>query len=129
LEGALRDAGKPPRELVDQFLPTLFASSVPQQTLDEIMDIMLDFHPAGARAMARSFAEADLRGVLPTITIPTLLLYGEKDTRAPRDVAEQLHKGIPDSKLIFIPGAGHQSNIEAPARFNEEVRAFMRTID
>jgi len=34
--------------------------------------------------MARAFAEADLRVVLRHIDLPTLLLYGEFDTRARR---------------------------------------------
>ncbi len=44
--------------------------------------------------MARAVAEADLRDVLPEIDVPTLLLYGENDVRAPREVAEAIHAGI-----------------------------------
>jgi len=129
LEGALRDADRPPEEVVEQFRPTLFASDVARETIDEISSIMLGFHAAGARAMARSFAEADLRHVLPTVSVPTLLLYGEEDARAPKPVSRALHEGIPGSRLVYIPGAGHQHNLEAPERFNDEVRAFLRSVD
>jgi pimeloyl-ACP methyl ester carboxylesterase len=129
LEGALRDADRPPAEVVAAFRPTLFASEVPRETLDEISSIMLGFHPAGARAMARAFAGADLRHVLPTIRVPTLLLYGEEDARAPKPVSEALHEAIPGSRLVTIPGVGHQHNLEAPQRFNDEVRAFLRSVD
>jgi pimeloyl-ACP methyl ester carboxylesterase len=129
LEGLLRDSELEPHELVSLFLPTLFSTDVPQRTIDEITAVMLDVHPAASRTLLRMFAAADLRHVLPTIRVPTLLLYGSADVRAPREVAEQLHVGIEDSRLVFIEGVGHQSNLEAPARFNEEVRAFLRAVD
>ena len=129
LRGVLRQTEKPAAELVAKFLPTLFAGAVSDQTVEEISTIMSEFHPAGARVMARSFAEADLRHVLPHVEVPTLLLHGERDERAPRAVADALHAGIRGSRLVVIPDAGHQINMEAPARFNSEVRAFLRSVD
>jgi pimeloyl-ACP methyl ester carboxylesterase len=86
---------------------------------------MREFHPVGLRANARAFAAADLRDVLPRVAVPTLLLYGDRDTRAPGNVARDIHAGIPGSKLVLIPGAGHVCNVDAPERFNAEVRAFL----
>ena len=73
--------------------------------------------------MARAFAEADLRPVLPHIDIPTLLLYGDADRRSPLAVAEELHAEIHQSTLVVLPDVGHQSNLEAAERFNAEVRS------
>jgi len=78
--------------------------------------------------MARSFAEADLRDVFPLIDVPTLLLYGDKDVRAPLNVAEDLHAAIPRSRLVVLPGVGHVSNVEAAEPFTAEVRAFLRSV-
>jgi pimeloyl-ACP methyl ester carboxylesterase len=75
--------------------------------------------------MANAFADADLRDVLPRIDVPTLLLYGDADRRSPLPVAEDLHAGIPGSKLVVIEGPGHMVNLETPERFNEEVRSFL----
>jgi len=75
--------------------------------------------------MARSLAEADLRDVLPRVEAPTLLLYGDADKRSPLFVAEELHRQIPASTLSVMPGVGHLSNMEAPRRFNTEVRRFL----
>jgi len=88
---------------------------------------MFEFHPAGLRANARAFAEADLRDVLPRIGVPTLLLYGDKDVGAPLNVAQDLHARIPRSRLVIMEGVGHVSNLEAAERFNTEVRAFPRS--
>jgi pimeloyl-ACP methyl ester carboxylesterase len=75
--------------------------------------------------MARASAE-DLREVLPHIQVPTLLVYGDKDVRAPLAVAEDLNAAISGSTLVVLPDAGHVCNIEAPDDFNREVRNFLR---
>ena len=75
--------------------------------------------------MLFAMAEADLRPVLPTIEVPTLLLYGEEDERSPLAVAEEMHDAIPTSTLVVLPEVGHQSNVETPERFNAAVRSFL----
>ena len=86
-------------------------------------------HPAGYRAAVRSMAEAELRPVLPRITVPTLLIHGELDQRAPLAVARELHASIPEASLVVIPGAGHLCHLEAPDRFDAHVRTFVTTRD
>jgi pimeloyl-ACP methyl ester carboxylesterase len=90
--------------------------------------MMSEFHPAGYRVMAHAVAEADLRPVLPRIAVPTLLLYGDRDARSPLAVAEALRDAIRTAQLVVMPGVGHLSNVEAPERFNAEVRAFLRSL-
>ena len=125
---ALRLADLSPERLVDEILPTLFSPGAPSDLVAEFASGMLTFHPAGLRATARSFARADLRATLPGIRVPTLLIYGREDTRAPLDVARGLHDAIPGSSLVVIDGVGHLPNIEAPERFDAEIRAFLRAV-
>lgn len=66
--------------------------------------------------------------MLPRIAVPTMLLYGELDQRAPLPVAEDLQARIPTSTLVAIPGVGHDSAMEAPEAFNAEVRRFLRSV-
>jgi len=75
--------------------------------------------------MLHAMAEADLRTVLPTIAVPTLLLHGAEDARSPLTVAEEMRAAIPSSSLVVLPEVGHQSNVETPERFNDAVRAFL----
>jgi len=63
------------------------------------------------------------------LTVPTLLIYGEEDVRAPRGVAEAIHAAIPGSRLMLVPGAGHDVNLEAPEEYDAAVRAFLRMVD
>jgi pimeloyl-ACP methyl ester carboxylesterase len=128
LQQVLQLAELEPEQLVRDVLPTLFSESAPAELVGEFAASMSAFHPAGLRAMARAFAEADLREVLPRIDQPTLLLYGDEDVRAPLSVADELHVAIPTSKLVVLPGVGHVSSVEAAERFNAEVRAFLRSV-
>lgn len=116
---------RPTGPQLDEFLASVFAEDVPAEVVDEARAIMSDVHPEGAREVLLAFGAADLRDVLPTISVPTLLLYGERDRRSPLHVATEMHAQIPGSRLAVLPGAGHAVNVEAPDLFNEEVRAFL----
>ena len=118
-------ADLPPDEFVGAVAPTMFSASAPAEAVDAFVAAARKFHPAGLRTMAHAVAEADLRDVLPTVDVPTLLLYGEHDVRAPREVAAAIHAGIPGSRLVVLPGAGHVCNVEAEETFNAELRAFL----
>ena len=126
LRQALELADGTPDELVRALLPTLFSDSADPSAVAGFAAAMRAFHPAGLRAMAHSAAEADLREAVPRIGVPTLVLHGGADVRSPLDVAEALHAAIPSSRLVVLRGVGHASCVEAPDRFNREVRAFLR---
>lgn len=111
-------------EFVDALLPTMFSEGTPPESVEEFGTSMLAFHPAGFRAMARASAE-DLRDVLPDVSVPTLLVYGDRDVRAPRAVAENLHAAVSGSRLVLLPDTGHLCNIEASDGFNRAVRTFL----
>lgn len=106
-------------------LPTMFSASAPPDRVDEFAASVAAFHPVGFRTMAHASAEADLRDVLPHVGVPTLLLYGDEDVRAPLDVAEAIHAAIPMSTLVVMSGIGHVSSVEAAEQLNEEVRDFL----
>jgi pimeloyl-ACP methyl ester carboxylesterase len=125
LQQALVLADLSPEEFVGALLPTMFSEATPPEAVDAFGASMLAFHPAGFRAMARASAE-DLREVLPHINVPTLLVYGDTDVRAPLAVAEDLHAAISGSTLVVLPDTGHLCNFEAPEEFNRAVRNFLR---
>ena len=120
-------ADRAPHQVAADFATTLFTSDVPPEIVQAELEVMTDFRPAGVRAMANALADADLREMLPSIDIPTLLVHGDADQRAPVRVAEELHAGIPGSKLVVIPGSGHVVTLEAPELVNDAVRRFLRT--
>jgi len=125
LEQSLRSSELSPTQFVATMLPTMFSKSASKAQIAEFVAAVSEFHPAGFRAMAQASAQADLRDVLPHIEVPTLLLYGDEDVRAPLIVAGALHASIPGSRLVVMNGVGHVSSVEAPDRFNREVRFFL----
>lgn len=125
LATCLRFSELPASELVSAFLSGMFGSLASDEVRRELAGIMSEFHPAGFRLMSMSSA-LDRRALLGDIRTPTLLIWGEEDARSPVSVAHQFQDSIPDAKLVMIPGAGHVSNLEAPARFDEAIREFCR---
>jgi pimeloyl-ACP methyl ester carboxylesterase len=122
-------ADLPADRFTEAVAPTMFTPSAPAELVEAFTESVSRFHPTGLRAMARAFAEADLRDVLSEIHVPTLLLYGDADVRATLDVAHGMHAAIPGSKLVVLPGVGHVISVEAPERFNDEVRAFLLGVE
>jgi pimeloyl-ACP methyl ester carboxylesterase len=66
-----------------------------------------------------------LRDRLEKISCPTLIVWGEKDLLVPLKDASIFEKLIPDSRKIVYKDTGHVSMMERPARFNDDVRAFL----
>lgn len=66
----------------------------------------------------------DLKYLMPEITAPCLLIWGEKDDAAPLADGKTMEKLIPDAGLVVMPGAGHFAFLEKAAWFGEILRNF-----
>ncbi|MGL1664136.1 alpha/beta fold hydrolase, partial [Vibrio parahaemolyticus] len=44
---------------------------------------------------------------LPRLTVPTSIIWGERDSVMPVKLGQRLNRAIPGSTLTVIPGAGH----------------------
>lgn len=115
-----------PSQDFDPTLPGLFASEPPAEFVPLLAAISADVRPATLARQLSLMAETDQRDVLPRITVPTLLIWGELDARSPLSVARQFDEAIPNTELVVIEGAGHVSNLEQPGRVNQAVRQFCR---
>ncbi len=115
-----------PDDFAGALLPSMFSASTPPAVVEEFGASLRKFHPAGFRALARACAE-DVRPALAQIRIPTLLVCGDNDVRAPLAVADDLCAAIASSTCVVLRGAGHCCNIEAADDFNREVRSFLRS--
>jgi pimeloyl-ACP methyl ester carboxylesterase len=115
-----------PAEEFDPTLPGLFAADAPPEFVPLLEEMAADVRPESLRTALLALAEADQRDLLPRITVPTLLIWGEQDVRSPLSVAHQFEQAIPEAQLVVIAGAGHVSNLERPEEFNDAVRAFLR---
>ncbi|MFB7513135.1 alpha/beta fold hydrolase [Streptomyces sp. NPDC056144] len=116
-----------PREEFDPALPGLYASGPPERFAALLDEMSREVRPETMAVQLSLMADADESDLLPRITVPTLLLWGELDARSPLSVAHAFRDAIPHSELVVIPGVGHMSNLEAPETFTASVRAFCRT--
>jgi len=117
---------RPVDDWLPSYLPGMFGGPASDQVQAHTLSLMSGIRPAASLTMLRAMAAADLRDVLPRIRVPTLILHGELDVRAPLAVGRELHDHIPGSELVVLPDVGHLSNIEAAEDFNRAVRKFLR---
>jgi 3-oxoadipate enol-lactonase len=67
---------------------------------------------------------ADRIAMLPTISVPALVVGGDQDPIAPRAETEAMAKAIPGAKLAMLAGAAHLTPMERPAEFAAAVAAL-----
>jgi pimeloyl-ACP methyl ester carboxylesterase len=87
-----------------------------------------DAFTAGPRAILsslRRIIQDDVRPLLPRISVPTLIIWGERDTLMPLRDAWELREAIPGSRLAILRGAAHNPHIDRPADFNRILLRFM----
>jgi class 3 adenylate cyclase len=63
--------------------------------------------PGAAVALARMNAEIDVRHILPTVRVPTLVLHRQNDMAVPASEGRYLAASIPNSKYVELPGVDH----------------------
>ena len=62
----------------------------------------------------------------PTISVPTLIIWGNKDKVIPIKIGEKLDAAIPCSKLITIPDTGHVPQEETPDPTIALIKDFLK---
>ena len=85
-----------------------------------------DYQNAGdMRATLVKVVNQDLRSLLPQITAPTLLIWGEDDKDTPVSFGQIMEKEIPDAGLVVLKEAGHFSYLDQFPQFCRIVASFL----
>jgi pimeloyl-ACP methyl ester carboxylesterase len=58
-------------------------------------------------------------------SIPTLIVWGERDNTIPLQHGRSAHRAIPHSSFRTLPGAAHFPHLEDPDGLSELLRAFI----
>jgi pimeloyl-ACP methyl ester carboxylesterase len=82
--------------------------------------------PAILARMAQHVLE-DPRPLLPGLTQPVLLLWGEQDRMIPASHGQDWLAVLPRAELVVLPGLGHVPQEEAPEVSLVPVRAFLES--
>jgi 3-oxoadipate enol-lactonase len=110
------------RELVDSMAPKMLAPASGAELDRTVRTMMSRQSVAAVTSALRGMAERpDRGGMLSSIDVPTLIIGGRDDALIPTAESEAMQGAIPGSRLVMLPEAGHLSNLEQPARFNQAV--------
>jgi 3-oxoadipate enol-lactonase len=118
-----------PGAVADEMMPKLLGETSHRERPDVVSRVrdMIEGNSrdAIAGAVEAMMTRPDSRPLLSQITVPTLIVCGEEDVLTPPSDSMALHEGIPDSRLVQIPKAGHLSSIEDPEQFSFALHAFL----
>jgi pimeloyl-ACP methyl ester carboxylesterase len=73
----------------------------------------------------RASLEYDFRDRLPDVKVPTLIVWGEKDSIIPVRDATEFERLIPDSRKVVMRDTGHIPMAERPQAFNDVLTEFL----
>ncbi len=118
--------------VADEMIPKLLGAETRRErpdVADRVRRLVLSSSSAAiAGAIQAMLSRPDSTPLLATFACPALVIVGAEDTVTPPDVARGLHAAISGSVLEVLPGAGHLSNLEQPARFNGALRRFLEQV-
>ncbi len=77
------------------------------------------------RSACAALSTLDLRAQLASVRVPALVLVGEMDEATPPSMSHELAAGLPDAKLIVLPGCAHVPQLQAPERFLSAIASFV----
>jgi len=90
---------------------------------------MLGRTPAeGYAATCEALRDADLREVVSTIDVPTLVLCGDEDLATPPSLGQTLAAAIPNAHFVLVEKAGHIPSIEQPETLSLQIVCFLEKI-
>jgi sigma-B regulation protein RsbQ len=81
--------------------------------------------PEIAKHFARVTFLSDLRGDLPCLETPTLILQSSDDFIAPRAVGDYMQRVMPHAKLELIDNVGHCPHMSAPSACSQAMIEFL----
>ncbi len=116
-----------PKWLADNARP-FFVASTSQAMMDWVMRLMTVASLKALLDCNAAFVETDFRAELPKISIPTLVIQGDKDASTPVDLTgRKTAKLIPGAELKVYEGAPHGLMFTHIDRFNRDLVAFAQS--
>jgi 3-oxoadipate enol-lactonase len=109
---------------LERWLSAEFRAKDPDTTR-WVADMVRGTPAAGMIGCLHAIKALDYLEQLQQITLPTLLIAGEKDPGTPVAALQAIQAQIAGSELAVIPNCLHQTPIEAPDAFNKLVGEFL----
>ncbi|MGL4668892.1 MAG: alpha/beta fold hydrolase [Saezia sp.] len=98
---------------------------IPQTVLAYAAEVAAETNPDGLRRATRMLQLADNRPFLPKLTMPVLILTGEKDKVVQPQLKADLLKLTPHEQHIEMPEMAHAPYFQNPTYYNALIRNFI----
>ena len=99
--------------------------SCPREVLDDLFGHVAGLDPVLLGEVVAGYLEHDAFDVLPTITVPTLIIAADGDQLTPVTIAERMQRAIPNSRLVVFSGHSHLVQVERPREVHAAIDAFL----
>lgn len=103
----------------------IFPKPEQQELREELIRQINQADPRGYRAAMLALGRFNVESRLKEVQSPTLVITAERDTTVKPWIQKRLVEGIPNTRQIIIPDAGHAVTADQPQRFNENLIAFL----
>jgi 3-oxoadipate enol-lactonase len=97
--------------------------------VEKIRRVILNTPVEGFCACCAAIRDMDQRETIRTVSTPTLVMVGEKDSGTPVSAAELIHRRIASSVLKIIFHAAHFVHMEQSSVFNTALLEFINSDD
>jgi 3-oxoadipate enol-lactonase len=78
------------------------------------------------REACEALASLDLRSELSQVKVPVLVLVGEHDEATPPPMSYELAAGLPNARLVLLPGCAHVPQLQSAKQFLGAIEGFLR---
>ncbi|HLY26977.1 MAG TPA: alpha/beta fold hydrolase [Aggregatilineales bacterium] len=109
-------------------LPKMFAAGLPPESsiVEQVRTMILNTRPSGMIGVLKGMAaRPDSRPLMREITVPVLLLSGDKDQLIPLQRSVDMAELIEGATLATIENAGHLAMLEQPQATLMAIRNFL----
>lgn len=116
--------------LVEKLAPHLLAADATEAVRAEVIALGSAQSPEGvAFALLAMRDRPDSTAAVPSMSMPALVLVGQRDTVTPPAEHRTLADMLPNARYVEVAGAGHLSNLERPDAFNAALLGFLHALE
>ncbi len=107
------------------FTEKFYSDPANAPVMDKIKGMIRTTPLDGFIGCANALQDIQYQARLDRIVVPTLFICGEFDPAANADYIRPMQQAVSGAELHVVPNAGHISNMENPASFNEGLIGFL----
>lgn len=106
--------------------PIVMAADDRPEKAEDLRQTFLNADPVVSRRFAESIFMSDIREYLHQVTVPSLILYSDRDVIVPIEVIEYLHRTIPNCDIHKLQATGHYPHMSNPEAVADAILEGLR---